>query len=113
MLSLQQAFAKGDGVGCGAAIGGRGSQRAQYKQCEDIWKKLSEVDKKIILDAAAKAQVKDRELVRTQTEEYIEELEEEGMTVTYPDLEEFKAATSNAVDVFADTYDAKLLDKIR
>ena len=56
---------------------------------------------------------KDRELVRTQTEEYIEKLEEEGMTVTYPDLEEFKAATSTAVDVFTDTYDAKLLDKIR
>lgn len=80
---------------------------------EDIWKKLSEEDKKIIMDAAAKAQVKDRELVRTQTEEYIEKLEEEGMTVTYPDLEEFKAATSTAVDVFTDTYDAKLLDKIR
>ena len=80
---------------------------------QDIWDSLSEEDKQIISDAASKAQVKDRELVKTQTEEYIDKLIEEGMTVTYPDLDEFKEATSSAVDVFADTYNVDILSKIR
>ncbi len=80
---------------------------------QDIWDTLSEADQKILMDAAAKAQAKDRELVKSQTEEYISKLEEEGMNVTYPDLEEFKDATSSAIDLFADTYDVKLLDRIR
>lgn len=80
---------------------------------QDIWDSLSEEDKQIISDAASKAQAKDRELVKTQTEEYIDKLIEEGMTVTYPDLDEFKEATSSAVDVFADTYNVDILSKIR
>ena len=73
----------------------------------------SDEDQQILSQAAAKAQAKDRELIRSQTEEYIGKLEEEGMTVTHPDLAEFKEATSSAVQVFADTYDADLLEKIR
>ncbi len=80
---------------------------------KDIWDDLSEEDRQIISEAAAKAQAKDRELVRTQTEEYIAKLEEKGMTVTYPDLDEFKEATSSAVELFAKTYDAELLKKIQ
>ncbi len=80
---------------------------------QDIWDTLTEQDRDILLDAATKAQTKDRELIRSQTKEYIDKLEEEGMKVTYPDLSEFKSATSSAVDLFADTYDVKLIDKIR
>ncbi len=80
---------------------------------DDVWESLSDEDRQILSDAAAKAQAKDRELVRSQTEEYIGKLEEEGMTVTHPDLAEFKEATSSAVQMFADTYDADLLEKIR
>lgn len=80
---------------------------------QDIWDSLSESDQKILTDAAAKAQAKDRELVKTQTEEYISKLEEEGMVVTYPNLEEFKDATSSAADLFADMYDVKLLNEIK
>ena len=80
---------------------------------KDIWDKLSEEDRQILSQAVAKAQAKDRELVRTQTEEYISKLEEEGMTVTYPDLEEFKEATSSAIEIFAQTYDAELLKKLQ
>ena len=80
---------------------------------DDVWDSLSDEDQQILSQAAAKAQAKDRELIRSQTEEYIGKLEEEGMTVTHPDLAEFKEATSSAVQVFADTYDADLLEKIR
>ncbi|MBQ9334226.1 MAG: TRAP transporter substrate-binding protein [Lachnospiraceae bacterium] len=80
---------------------------------QDIWDKLSAGDQEIIMAAAAKAQAKDRELIKSQTEEYIQKLEEAGMNVTYPDLAEFKEATSSAVDYFADSYDAELLNEIR
>lgn len=80
---------------------------------DDIWEDLSEEDQKVLMDAAAEAQAKDRDLIKTQTEDYIQKLQDEGMEVTYPDLAEFKEATSSAVDAFASTYDAELLDKIR
>ena len=35
------------------------------------------------------------------------------MTVTYPDLEEFKEATSSAIEIFAQTYNAELLKKLQ
>jgi len=35
------------------------------------------------------------------------------MTITYPDLKEFKDATSSIYDSFADTYNKELLDMIR
>lgn len=79
---------------------------------QDIWNKLSKADQQILLEAAAKAQAKDRELIKNQTEDYIQKLEEVGMKVTYPDLNEFKAATASAVDLFANTYDADLLKQI-
>ncbi len=80
---------------------------------DDVWDSLSDEDRQILAQAALKAQAKDRELIKSQTEEYIDKLKEEGMTVTYPDLAEFKEATSSAVQIFADTYDADLLKKIQ
>ena len=80
---------------------------------DDIWRTLSVEDRQILKDAAAKAQSKDRELIRTQTEDYIQKLQEAGMNVTYPDLEEFKKATASATELFADTYDQSLLSQIK
>ena len=79
---------------------------------QDVWDSLSEEDQKIILEAASHAQAKDRELIREQTKDYIKKLEDEGMNVTYPDLEEFKDATSSATELFANTYSPELLAKI-
>ncbi len=79
---------------------------------QDIWDSLSPEDQAVISAAAEKAQAKDRELVKNQTEEYITKLQEEGMNVTYPDLEEFKKATASATEQFADSYDPELLKKI-
>ncbi len=80
---------------------------------DDVWNSLSDEDRQILKDAAAKAQAKDRELIRTQTEDYIQKLQEAGMNVTYPDLEEFKTATSSATEIFADTYDTNLLSQLK
>lgn len=80
---------------------------------QDVWDSLSESDQKILLDAAAMAQDKDRQLIKEQTEDYIQKLEEAGMNVTYPNLDEFTGATSSLVDSFADSYDPELLAEIR
>ncbi len=80
---------------------------------QDVWDSLSKEDQKILEDAAKKAQEKDRELIRSQTEEYIDKLEEAGMNITYPNLNEFKEATSSAFDIFKNSYDAELLEKVR
>ena len=80
---------------------------------DDIWQKLSDEDKEIITNAAMKAQELDRPLISEQTDEYIAKLSEEGMNITYPDLAEFRAATSDAVNLFRDSYDADLLKLIR
>ena len=80
---------------------------------EDIWSKLSESDREIIYQAAEKAQTKNRELIKSQTEEYVDKLTELGMNITTPNLYEFKKATSGATEIFKDTYDADLLSLIR
>lgn len=80
---------------------------------QDVWDDLSEEDQQILLAAAKKAQDKDRELVKSQTEEYIEKLKDAGMNITNPDLEEFKQATASATDTFKDTYNVDLLKDIK
>ena len=80
---------------------------------DDIWESLSDEDKDIISKAAAKAQQKDREMIKSQTEEFIGKLEEEGMNITRPDLEEFKEATAPSFDYFKDVYDPELLKAVQ
>lgn len=82
---------------------------------QDVWDDLSEADQQILMDAAKKAQEKDREMIKSQTEDYIQKLEGAGMTITYPNLAEFKDATASAVDIMAKDYgyDEELLKKIQ
>lgn len=80
---------------------------------EDIWESLSDEDQAILTQAAQNAQQKDRELVKAQTEDYIQKLQDEGMTVTYPDLNEFKEATSSAVELFSGTYNTDLIKQMQ
>lgn len=80
---------------------------------EDIWESLSDEDQAILTQAARNAQQKDRELVKAQTEDYIQKLQDEGMTVTYPDLDEFKDATSSAVELFSGTYNTDLIKQMQ
>lgn len=80
---------------------------------QDVWDDLNKEDQEILLAAAKKAQDKDRELVKTQTEDYIQKLQDAGMTITYPDLEEFKEATASATDIFKDTYNVELLKDVK
>ncbi len=78
-----------------------------------LWDNLSESDQQILLDAAKKAQDLDRNLVKTQTESYVDLLKKAGMTITTPDLKEFARATSGVIDTFATVYGEELVSKIK
>lgn len=80
---------------------------------DDIWESLSEQDREILRAAAAEAQKQDRELIQTQTMQYIDMLEEKGMTITYPDLKEFREATVGVYDYFAGSYGEKLMEQLK
>jgi len=80
---------------------------------KDLWDEFSDGDKAIILEAAKKAQDLDRKLVKEQTESYVTKLKDAGMTITNPDLKEFKAATGKVMDVFTTIYGEDLIQKMR
>lgn len=80
---------------------------------DDIWESLSEQDREILRAAAAEAQKQDRELIQTQTMRYIDMLEEKGMTITYPDLKEFREATVGVYDYFAGSYGEELMEQLK
>jgi len=80
---------------------------------KDVWDSLSEADQKALMDAAKKAQDKDRELIKSQTEDYVKELENKGMNITYPNLNDFKEAAEEAIEELSSSYDSEILDAIK
>lgn len=80
---------------------------------QDLWEDLKAEDQEIISAAAISAQERNRQMVKEQTEDYEKRLEKEGMTITYPDLEEFKEATVKVYDYFADSYGEELMEAVK
>lgn len=79
----------------------------------DIWTKLSKEDQLILQSAAIEAQLQNRQMIQQQTQEYVDKLEKKGMTITYPNLEEFKNATAKVYDSFSSSYDKELLESLK
>ena len=78
----------------------------------DIWNALAPEYQTILESAAKEAQAMNRKTVAEQSEECISLLEKKGMTVTYPNLEEFAEATQGVIHVFSDVYGKELLSKL-
>lgn len=79
---------------------------------KDVWDKFSADDQAILKAAALKAQAKNRELVKTQTDEYVLELQNRGMNITHPNLAEFKSAAESVFKTLGKSYDSELLDAV-
>lgn len=71
---------------------------------ESTWNKMSESQQEIVKTAAVSSQEYNRELNKKQTEELLSKLEENGMTITNPDLAPFVEATSSVAEELKDTY---------
>ena len=72
---------------------------------KDVWEALSSEDRAIIGTAAKNAQDLNRRIIKKQTETLLAELENQGMTITYPDLEEFKKACEPVYDFYNALYE--------
>lgn len=79
----------------------------------DVWNSLTAREQEILQSAAIEAQKQNRTMIQEQTTQYIGMLEEEGMTITYPDLEEFREATAEVYDYFAESYGEELMDMLK
>lgn len=78
---------------------------------ESTWKSLSAQQQEIIMEAAQNSAAEDRRINKLQTESLLETLKEQGMEITYPDLESFAAKTSKVINDDADVY-GNLTDKL-
>ena len=79
---------------------------------KDVWNKLSAAEKKVVQDAAIKAQNLNRTLLKDQTNSLVASLKKEGMVVTRPDLGEFKKATQSVFEIFSEIYGKDLMDRV-
>lgn len=79
----------------------------------DIWTRLGVKYQIIISEAAQAAMGTNRNLVKKQTQEYVEKLKDEGMEVNYPDIAPFKNATSGVLNVFKKVYGSELVNYLQ
>jgi tripartite ATP-independent transporter DctP family solute receptor len=80
---------------------------------KDLWDMLMTSEQNILKNAALEAQNLNRSLVKAQTEEYISKLKDNGMIITYPNLNEFKYATSGVYDYFRPVFGDELISKVK
>ncbi|MBQ4466273.1 MAG: TRAP transporter substrate-binding protein [Oscillospiraceae bacterium] len=79
---------------------------------QDLWDSLTPEYQQIISEAAKNAEFQNRKLVKRQTDECVQKLEDAGMEIVYPDLSPFREATTGVKDMFAAVYGQDLIDYI-
>jgi tripartite ATP-independent transporter DctP family solute receptor len=80
---------------------------------KSLWDTIPAGDRQILIEAAKKAQDLDRQLVKAQTESYVDLLKKAGMTVTTPNLKEIAEATSGVINTFSTVYGDELIAKMK
>ena len=75
------------------------------------WESITEEDQKLISECMEEANLAERELSRQMDKEAITTLEEQGMSVTYPDKKELIKETQSVRDTYGADY-KETLDKI-
>ena len=75
------------------------------------WSSLSEEDQALFKEAASEASAEYKEFVRSTEQDSLELLQEEGMTVSYPDKQEFIDATAEVREAHKDEF-GDLIDRI-
>ena len=77
---------------------------------EKFWQTLTVEQQTIIQDAIIECQEYNRNMVKKQTEEMLAKLKDEGMIVSYPDIQKFREATVNVRQQFADKLGSELIE---
>ncbi len=71
----------------------------------DLWNSLSAADQELFRNASRETATLQRRLLAEGSDEFIRLIEAEGLTVTFPDIAEFRAATESVRANFARNYD--------
>jgi len=79
---------------------------------EKFWAGLTPDEKAIIKDAAIQTQTFNRRFIKTQTEQMLEKMKEEGVLVTSPDLAGFREATASVYSEFVDVFGEELINDV-
>lgn len=70
----------------------------------DVWNSLTEEEQAIVEEAAGITSVKIKESIVQQDEEIIELIQEEGIVVTYPELQPFMERVSPIIDEYIEAH---------
>jgi len=79
---------------------------------EPWFRRLTDEQREIILQAAATANAHMRAVAKEREQEALRIFEEAGLTVTYPDLSGFREAAKKVHDQFSDQFGADLIQRI-
>ena len=79
---------------------------------ERFWAGLTPNEQAIIKDAAIQAQKFNRQFIKTQTEQMLEQMKAKGVYVTLPDLAGFREATASVYAQFIDVFGEELINDV-
>lgn len=80
---------------------------------QSLYESFSEEDRGLIQQAADHALPVQRQASQDLEERYVDDLDELGMTVTYPDLEPFREAVEPVIEEWSDTVGRDLIEAAR
>lgn len=80
---------------------------------EEIFSSLPEEYQQILIEEAQKAGELVSESVIEQEEEFLQKLQDEGVTVTNPDVEAFKEATEKVYDILSDSWSEGTYERVK
>src|SRR5690625_88870 len=80
---------------------------------EEVFNSIPDEYQKILIEEAISAGDLVSEKVIEQEEEFLQKLEDEGVTITEPDIDEFKKATDKVYDILADDWSEGTYEEIK
>lgn len=79
---------------------------------ERFWSSLTPEEQVIVKDAAIEAQTFNRRLIKSQTEQMLEQMKDKGVRVTSPDLVGLREATASVYTQFVDVFGEELIKEV-
>lgn len=79
---------------------------------ERFWTELTANEQAIIKEAAIQAQTFNRQFIKSQIEQMLEQMKSEGVKVTVPDLAGFRKATASVYAQFIDVFGEELINGV-
>lgn len=79
---------------------------------DSLWQQMSAEQQEILADAIKETEAFNRETNRNMTEEFLTELEAEGVKIATPDLAPFSAACQSVFDELGSTYGDDLMNRL-